>query len=339
MRLLTATGAQVGVWRGLPALFGVARGHGRDDVRGRLRIGHARVGQSDGAYRTEVVWRGGAAVAGVEDRDGGRHTARGSGARGMGFFGAAAFPVDQSEVVAGVSQRRGDVPGRLAKARWSKPWRLARSSSWSRSQAASRGWRSGQSCIGICAPSERCGCSTGRWGCCWRRRWWSSCARRRRRTTSTSMESLPPRVPALGLDSAGGTADDERKRVDSWGVDWRAPLGALARCSFEPLRYGLTLALAVVAVPATQTFAAPGCSVTYTVVNQWNNTPTSGGFQTNLAITNSGTTTFNGWSLTFAFPNGQSITGLWNAAFTQSGANVTVSSNQTWNQTIAPGGG
>jgi hypothetical protein len=88
----------------------------------------------------------------------------------------------------------------------------------------------------------------------------------------------------------------------------------------------------------TATPAAGGaCRVTYAIVNQWNNTPTSGGFQTNLSITNTGSAAINGWSLTFAFPNGHTISGLWNAAFTQSAANVTITGNQSWNQTIAPG--
>jgi mannan endo-1,4-beta-mannosidase len=84
----------------------------------------------------------------------------------------------------------------------------------------------------------------------------------------------------------------------------------------------------------TATAVASGggtCRVTYKLTNQWNNTPTSGGFQIDLSITNNGTSTINGWTLTYAFPNGQTIGQLWNAAFTQSGANVTITSNQPWN--------
>jgi len=99
----------------------------------------------------------------------------------------------------------------------------------------------------------------------------------------------------------------------------------------------LALGSALIVAPVTQTQAAAGCAVTYHLTNQWSNTPTNGGFQVDLSITNNGTTTFNGWSLTFAFANGQTIGQLWNAALTQTGANVTVASNQTWNATIAPG--
>jgi len=71
--------------------------------------------------------------------------------------------------------------------------------------------------------------------------------------------------------------------------------------------------------------------VTYTITNQW-----PGGFGVNLTITNTGTTTINGWSLQFAFPNGQTITQLWNGNYTQSGANVTIT-NLSYNGSIAPG--
>ena len=72
--------------------------------------------------------------------------------------------------------------------------------------------------------------------------------------------------------------------------------------------------------------------MSYAIVNQWNT-----GFQVNLSIRNIGSSAITGWTLTWTFPNGQTIGQLWNAAFTQSGPNVTVSSNQSWNATIAPG--
>ncbi|HET8842819.1 MAG TPA: cellulose binding domain-containing protein, partial [Ktedonobacteraceae bacterium] len=73
------------------------------------------------------------------------------------------------------------------------------------------------------------------------------------------------------------------------------------------------------------------CKVVYSVASQW-----QGGFGANLAITNTGTATINGWSLKFSFANGQTITQLWNGSFTQSGANVTIT-NASFNATIAPG--
>lgn len=63
----------------------------------------------------------------------------------------------------------------------------------------------------------------------------------------------------------------------------------------------------------TNTPGASG-SAHYIIANQW-----PGGFGASLTITNTGTTSINGWSLQFSFPNGQTVTQLWNGSYTQSG--------------------
>lgn len=73
------------------------------------------------------------------------------------------------------------------------------------------------------------------------------------------------------------------------------------------------------------------CRVHYAVVNQW-----TGGFGASLTITNTGTTAINSWSLQFAFPNGQTITQLWNGNFSQTGSAVTIT-NLSYNGSIAAG--
>lgn len=73
------------------------------------------------------------------------------------------------------------------------------------------------------------------------------------------------------------------------------------------------------------------CKVIYTVTNQWNT-----GFGASFTITNTGTTPINGWSLRFSFPNGQTVTQLWNGNFTQTGATVTVT-NLSYNGSIPAG--
>ena len=55
-----------------------------------------------------------------------------------------------------------------------------------------------------------------------------------------------------------------------------------------------------------------------------------------INITNTGTTTINGWTLQFSFPNGQTVTQGWNGSFSQSGSTVTVT-NLSYNGTIPPG--
>ena len=73
------------------------------------------------------------------------------------------------------------------------------------------------------------------------------------------------------------------------------------------------------------------CKVTYTVTNQW-----TGGFGANLAISNTGTTAINGWSLQFTFANGQKVTQLWNGNYSQSGGAVTIT-NLSYNGSIPAG--
>ena len=83
--------------------------------------------------------------------------------------------------------------------------------------------------------------------------------------------------------------------------------------------------------PTPTPISGSGCRVQYTITNQW-----PGGFGVALTITNTGSTTINGWSLQFSFPNGQTITQLWNGSYTQSGSTVTIT-NLSYNATIAPG--
>ncbi|MFI5937522.1 cellulose binding domain-containing protein [Actinoplanes sp. NPDC051494] len=74
--------------------------------------------------------------------------------------------------------------------------------------------------------------------------------------------------------------------------------------------------------------AAAGCRVGYATTSQW-----PGGFGASVAITNLGDP-ITSWTLTFAFPAGQTVSQLWNGTVTQSGANVTVR-NAAWNGALA----
>ncbi|MGW2517453.1 cellulose binding domain-containing protein [Streptomyces sp. NPDC001617] len=73
------------------------------------------------------------------------------------------------------------------------------------------------------------------------------------------------------------------------------------------------------------------CTVTYKISNQW-----SDGFQADVQLTNTGSTPWSGWSLGWTFGNGQKISQLWNADYTQSGATVTAK-NLSWNANVATG--
>ncbi|MEE4490333.1 cellulase family glycosylhydrolase [Streptomyces sp. BE230] len=75
-----------------------------------------------------------------------------------------------------------------------------------------------------------------------------------------------------------------------------------------------------------------GCSVGYRVVGQW-----SGGFQGEITIRNTGTTTIDGWTLGFAFANGQTVTNMWGGTPTQTGGSVSVAP-ASYTSTIAANG-
>ncbi|MEU1177979.1 PHB depolymerase family esterase [Streptomyces sp. NPDC005820] len=72
-----------------------------------------------------------------------------------------------------------------------------------------------------------------------------------------------------------------------------------------------------------------GCKVTVTT-NAWNT-----GLTASVTVTNTGTTTVNGWQLAFTLPSGQTITNGWNATYTPASGAVTAT-NASYNATIAP---
>jgi endo-1,4-beta-xylanase len=81
--------------------------------------------------------------------------------------------------------------------------------------------------------------------------------------------------------------------------------------------------------PPTQGSGA--CRVS-NAVNAWNN-----GLTDNITITNTGTSTINGWSLKFNLASGQTITSGWSATYAPTSGQVTAK-NVDYNATIPPGG-
>ncbi|KUN17083.1 esterase [Streptomyces antibioticus] len=72
------------------------------------------------------------------------------------------------------------------------------------------------------------------------------------------------------------------------------------------------------------------CKVTVTT-NAW-----SSGLTASVTITNTGTSTVNGWQLAFTLPGGQTITSGWSATYAPSSGAVTAT-NASYNATLAPG--
>src|SRR4051794_3281011 len=103
----------------------------------------------------------------------------------------------------------------------------------------------------------------------------------------------------------------------------------LAACAAGMLVAAGAAALAIPAAAATT-----GCTVTYQNPSTWQSSPTAGGFNTTLAITNLGDP-ISHWTLTFTLPSGQTRTGGWNATYT--GATVVTATDIGWNGAIGTG--
>jgi mannan endo-1,4-beta-mannosidase len=74
------------------------------------------------------------------------------------------------------------------------------------------------------------------------------------------------------------------------------------------------------------------CSVGYKVVGEW-----PGGFQGELTLANRGATAIAGWTLGFAFADGQTVTTMWGGTPKQTGATVSVTP-ASYTTTIPAGG-
>ena len=74
------------------------------------------------------------------------------------------------------------------------------------------------------------------------------------------------------------------------------------------------------------------CAVSYTVGAEWTT-----GFAAAVTITNTSGAPYNGWTLTWTFPSGQTVGSHWDAQMRQAGAKVTVT-NAGWNGAVPAGG-
>ncbi|QBI56512.1 glycoside hydrolase family 48 protein [Streptomonospora litoralis] len=103
----------------------------------------------------------------------------------------------------------------------------------------------------------------------------------------------------------------------------RWPLGRL-------LAGGLAAGLVAALAPTSPAFAATECSVDYEITNEWGS-----GFTANVTLNNEGDPV-PGWTLGWAFPDGQQVTNGWSGDFSQSGADVTVT-GPGWNPDLESG--
>ncbi|GAA0538327.1 hypothetical protein GCM10010172_19550 [Paractinoplanes ferrugineus] len=79
--------------------------------------------------------------------------------------------------------------------------------------------------------------------------------------------------------------------------------------------------------PATGT----ACTASYQITGTW-----QGGFQAEVAVSNTGSAATRGWAVNWTLPAGQAISQIWNGSLVTSGSAATVT-NVSYNGTLAPG--
>jgi mannan endo-1,4-beta-mannosidase len=82
--------------------------------------------------------------------------------------------------------------------------------------------------------------------------------------------------------------------------------------------------------PTTTPPAGGGCTAAYSIVGQW-----TGGFQGDVRVT-AGNAAIRGWTVTWAFANGQTVTQTWSAGVTSSGSSITAR-NVSYNGSLGAG--
>ncbi|MCL6592021.1 MAG: carbohydrate-binding protein, partial [Firmicutes bacterium] len=88
-----------------------------------------------------------------------------------------------------------------------------------------------------------------------------------------------------------------------------------------------------VATPTPTSRSTGNYVVTYTISSDWGS-----GANADVTIRNNTSTAVNGWTLNWTFPGNQTITNMWNATYTQSGASVSAK-DAGYNATITANGG
>lgn len=123
--------------------------------------------------------------------------------------------------------------------------------------------------------------------------------------------------------------------------DFSLPAGCTDGCpaAYTPISYttssGVTATASPSPTPSPTSTSQPasGCTLTSSVANSW-----PGGYQLQLTVSNPGTVANSSWTAGFSFADtAESVTSSWNATVSQSGQQVTASS-ESYNGTIPVGG-
>jgi lysophospholipase L1-like esterase len=122
-----------------------------------------------------------------------------------------------------------------------------------------------------------------------------------------------------------------QKMADAWYPAVTRALGGTTPPTTSPTTSPPTTTPTTSPTTPPTTPPAGACTATYQVVSQWTD-----GFQGEVTVRNGSSATSAGWTATFSFANGQTVSQSWNATVTQSGAAVTAR-NVSWNGSLAAG--
>jgi mannan endo-1,4-beta-mannosidase len=128
------------------------------------------------------------------------------------------------------------------------------------------------------------------------------------------------------------TVNFDPTQLTTWGdIIFNGPNGIGATAREATIYSGATTPPVTTSPPATTTPPGDGeCTAAYSVVGQW-----PGGFQGEVRVT-AGDSAISGWTVTWAFANGQTVTHHWNATVTSDVSSVTAS-NLSYNGSLAAG--
>jgi hypothetical protein len=129
----------------------------------------------------------------------------------------------------------------------------------------------------------------------------------------TSAEGQPVANPSSSVPAA-------TSRAPGSATPFRTPTGnpseSTGARNSDPEPQGTSSSGAEEADPGESESATPSCRVEYSLVNQWPD-----GFQAEVSVTT--TEALGDWRVTWSFRDGQKVTQMWDADYTQSGAKVT----------------
>jgi len=157
-------------------------------------------------------------------------------------------------------------------------------------------------------------------------------------------EAVARNLGYLGWSWAGNndpildmTVNFDPNQLTTWGQRvFNGPNGIKATAKQAAIFGGTTPTTPPTSTPPTTTPpttpppAGGGCAAAYSIAGQW-----TGGFQGDVRVT-AGNTAVRSWAVTLAFPNGQTVTQVWNATVTTSGSTVTAR-NVGYNGSLAAG--